>query len=222
MKKLILCIAFLSFLSCKDALEERDEGLRFYFESPQPANDPELSVFPNKFRGTYRNADSTFISIGDKMMVSEHDYGFRIHKKDLDSLRDIFEFVNGKLIDKETNKPIESHFVGDSLQISNKHIDTLFFFSATNKIKKSNGNLILNKKEGAFWKIKILHLEKDALKIKYLYSLEDVRRIDSASRFKARKLDSVSYLFKPERKEFKSMLKIKGLGAENEFKKTSR
>ncbi|WP_169630170.1 hypothetical protein [Flavobacterium humi] len=222
MKKLILCIALLPFLSCKNALEERDVGLRFYFESPQPANDPELSVFPNKFRGMYRNADSTFITISDKLIVSEHDYGFRIHKKDLDSLRDIFEFVNGKLIDKETNKPIESHFVGDSLQISNKQVDTLFYISATNKVKRIHGDLILNRKDSVFWKIKILRLEKDVLKIKYLYSLEDVRRIDSISKSKARKLDSVSYLFKPERKEFKNILKVKGLGAENEFKKISR
>ncbi|MGH2664821.1 hypothetical protein [Flavobacterium sp.] len=221
MKKTILFILLLHLVSCKEAIKE-PLGLNFYFENPQPVNDSELSKFPDRFQGRYLNSDSTSIIIDDKCILSEHDYGFKIHKKDLDSIKDIFEFNNGKLIDKETNKPVESRFIGDSLKIFNKWTDTLFCISAYNKVKRIHGNLILNKKDSIFWKIKTLRLEKDTLKIQYLYSEEDLRKIGSITKVKAVKIDSFSYIFKPTRREFKNIMKVKNLGDEQQFKKVSK
>lgn len=197
-------------------------GLNFYFENPQPINDSELSEFPNRFQGKYLNVDSSSVTIGDKFMLSERDFKFKIHKKDLDSIKDTYEFIGGKLIETATHKPVESKFIGDSLQISEKWLDTIFYFSSENKVKRINGNLVLNNKDSIFWKIKILSLEKDVLKFNYFYSEEDLKSLDSITKIKAKMIDSSSYVFKPTRKEFKNILRLKNLKGIEAFKKASK
>ena len=62
MKKCLLILGLLAFLSCKKA-EGVPSGLGFYFEIPQPINDSELSKIPNKFWGLFMNSDSTYVNV---------------------------------------------------------------------------------------------------------------------------------------------------------------
>ncbi|MNK85875.1 hypothetical protein D3C87_1057720 [compost metagenome] len=93
--------------------------------------------------------------------------------------------------------------------------------SYNQKLKRINGQLVLSTRDSIFWKIKTITLEKDILRIKNIYLLEDLRKLDSVTTTKAEMLDSLSYLIKPTRKEFKNVLKIKKLGYDRVYKEVS-
>ena len=214
MKKLILIFALITVLSsCKkadaEAVEVCDGCLTFYFENPQPINDSELRGFPSKFKGLYMNNDSTYIRIEEDRILRENFYKYRFHKYFLDSLKQKYEVVNDQLIDKETKEKFDFYFKGDSIEMVEKSIDTIFRFSLNQKAKRIDGQLVLSTRDSIFWDIKTIALEKNILKIKHIYLREDLSKLDSVTLIKGKMLDSTSYLIKPTRREFKNILKIK-------------
>jgi len=224
MKKIILIITLITIsISCKkaDAAAEYD-GVKFYFENPQPINDSELNGFPSKFKGSYMSKDSTFLRIEEDRILSEYFYKFKVHKNYLDTLREGTDLVNNQLIDKKTHEIHDIHSKGDSLELSEKIIDTIFRFSYNQKAKRINGHLVLSMRDSIFWKIRIITLEKNILKMKYIYLPEDLKKLDSITAIKGKMLDSLCYLIKPTRKEFKNLLNIKNLGEDNEYVKLSK
>ena len=58
--------------------------------------------------------------------------------------------------------------------------------------------------------------------MKYIYLPEDLKKLDSVTAIKGKMLDSLCYLIKPTRTEFKSLLNIKNLGEDNEYVKLSK
>lgn len=109
--------------------------------------------------------------------------------------------------------------IGDSLEIIKKDIDTFFVFSNVQKAKRIDGQLVLNYKDSIYWKIKTISIEKNILKIKYIYSEEDLKRIDSLTKIKSTMIDSSAYILRPSRNEFKRILNLKNLGETREYKK---
>jgi hypothetical protein len=218
MQKYILVLGLLAFLSCKKAECEPD-GLKFYFENPQPINDAELSKIPNKFQGLFMNSDSSYLNVKDSMILKEYYDKFRFHKSDFDSIKLDFDMVGEKYISKLNSSIFECKYLKDSIEFSNKQIDTFFIFSERNKAKRFDGKLILNYKDSIYWIVKSISVEKNSLKIKYIYSEEDLKRIDSLTKVKSTMLDSSSFIIKPSRNEFKRILNLKKLGAEFEYRK---
>ncbi|KAF2081579.1 hypothetical protein [Flavobacterium sharifuzzamanii] len=223
MKKLILILAILSFvISCKKADAPVEfGGLAFLFESPQPINDSELSSFPSKFNGTYMSSDSTFLRIDDNGIFQDYFFKFRVHRQKLDSLKSEYDLIDGRLITKDKKEKFDILKKGDSIELSQRDTDTLFRLSYNQKLKRINGQLVLSTRDSIFWKIKTITLEKDILRIKNIYLPQDLRKLDSVTTIKAKMLDSLSYLIKPTRKEFKNVLKIKELGYDQVYKKVS-
>jgi hypothetical protein len=189
MEKCFLILVLLFVVSCKKADAPADESYVLYFENPQPINDSELSKIPNKFRGIFMNSDSMYINIKENIILEESYYKFRIHKTDLDSLKEFFSYTNGEF--KLGSKIIR----GDSLEIIKKDIDTFFIFSNTQKAKRIDGQLVLNYKDSIFWKVKVMNIEKNKLKIKYIYSEEDLKRMDSLTKIKSTMIDSSLFRF---------------------------
>ncbi|PBJ12375.1 hypothetical protein [Flavobacterium sp. ACN6] len=226
MKKTILIIAIIVFsISCKkaEANVECVQGCAsFYFENPQPENDSEIDRFPNKFRGFYVSNDSTYIRIEEDRILREYFIKFTIHKLTLDSLKAACDIVDGKLISKDTKDKYDMLYKGDSVQLIQKHIDTLFRFSFYEKAKRIDGQLILSRKDSIFWNIQFVSIDKNVLKFKDLYDIKDLKKLDSVTKIKAKNLDSVSYLIKPARNEFKKIFKIKDLGYDREYKKVTK
>ena len=224
MKKIILILVLLIVLtSCKKAdAPACDDCLAFYFENPQPDNDSELTAFPSKFRGLYMNDDSTFIRIEEDRILREYFYTNIIHKKALDSLKDDYNIINGKLVIKDFKAEYNLKPKGDSILLMRKMIDTLFRFSLNQKAKRIDGQLILSRKDSIFWNVQFLSIEKHAIKFKNFYEKEDLKKLDSVTQIKSKMLDSTSYLIKPTRREFKNILKIKHLGTDTEYKKVSK
>ncbi|MES2574966.1 MAG: hypothetical protein V4572_08485 [Bacteroidota bacterium] len=217
MKKYFLLMGLLAFASCKKVAEPY--GLNFYYENTQPINDSELSKFPSKFRGLYMNSDSVFINVKEKEILIENYYRFKFHKSTMDSLKQEFKFYNGKYFAKMNNKVYDSKIIGDSIELLNKQVDTFFVFSNTQKAKRFDGKLILNYKDSIYWKVKSIHVENNVLKIKYIYSEEDLKRIDSLTKVKSTIIDSSSFIIRPSRNEFKRILNLKKLGEDREYKK---
>jgi hypothetical protein len=222
MKKIALILGILIIVaSCKKADAPAD-AFTLYFEAPQPINDSELDRFPNKFKGLYMNSDSTFLRINENTVQYEWYYNLMIHKRELDSLIRKYDIVDGKLIIKDTNQKYDMIYKGDSIQLEEKKIDTLFRFSYYNKAKRIDGKLVLNKRDSIFWTVRILSIENDVLRINNILLMDDLEKLDSITAIKSQKLDSTSFVVKPTRREFKSVLKLKNFGYQQEFKKVSK
>lgn len=218
MRFYLLVLISIFLFSCKRA-EEAPSGLRFYFENPQPINDAELSKIPNKFQGLFMNSDSLYINVKDSMILKESYDKFRFPKSEFDSLKLNFDKVGNKYISKFNKDVFDCKYLKDSIDFSNKRIDTFFTFSDRNKAKRFDGKLILNYKDSIYWTVKSISVEKNSLKIKYVYSEEDLKRIDSLTKVKSTMIDSSSFIIKPSRNEFKRILNLKKLGGEFEYKK---
>lgn len=218
MKKYFFLLGLLFVISCKRA-EAEPFGLSFYFENPQPINDSELSKFPSKFRGVFMSSDSVYIDIKENIILQEYINKFRFHKKGFDSIKNAFDLVGNQYVSKYNKDVFNYRYLGDTVEFSNKQIDTFFIFSDVQKAKRINGQLVLNYKDSMYWDIKAINLEKNMLKIKHIYSEEDLKRIDSLTKVKSTMIDSSSFLLKPSRNEFKRILNLKMLGETREYKK---
>lgn len=221
MKKYFLVLGLLAFLSCKKA-EAVPSGLNFYFENPQPINDAELSKIPGKFQGLFMNPDSVYVNVQENLILKEYYNKFRFHKKDFDSIKMDFDKVGDRYISKLNKDVFECKYFKDSIEFSNKQIDTFFVFSDSQKAKRFDGKLVLNYKDSVFWTINSIRLEKNILKIKYMYLEEDLKRIDSLTKVKSTMIDSSSFIIRPSRNEFKRILNLKHLGSDLEYRKISK
>jgi hypothetical protein len=222
-KKIIVFIIITVFASCKKAdRPECGNCLDFYFEHPQPENDSELDRFPSKFKGIYMDKDSIYLRIEEDKILEEYFVKFRVHKQKIDSLKSEYDLIDGKLITKDTKYKYDISRKGDSIELVQKIIDTLFRLSYNQKAKRINGQLVLSTRDSVFWKIKTVSLENNILIIKEIYLQEDLRKLDSVTLIKGKMLDSLSYLIKPKRREFKNILKIKNFGTDKEYKKVSK
>lgn len=220
MKKIILILGMLIVIaSCKKADAVPYDNFNLYFEVPQPINDSELDRFPNKFKGLYMDKDSIFLRIDENVAQYEHYFKMKIHKRVLDSLREEYDFFDGKLIAKNTDQKYDLISKGDSIELVGKNVDTIFRFSCYKKAKRINDKLVLSTRDSIFWKIKILSIKNKVLKINTIYSKKDLKKIDSIAVIKSKELDSISFVARPTRREFKSLLKLKDFGYEQQFQK---
>ena len=223
MKKHFLFLGLLSLFCCKRADAPAEEvGFAIRFEKLQPINDSELSKIPNKFRGLFMSSDSIYFNITDKMILREYHNKSRFHKRLLDSIKREFYLKGNQYISKFNNDIYDYRYLGDSIEFSNKQIDTLFILSNTQKAKRIDGQLVLNYQDSIYWKIQTVSLEKNTLKIKYIHSEEDLKRIDSLTKIKSTMIDSTLFILKPSRNEFKRIVNLKRFGEEYEYKRVSK
>lgn len=213
-------MSFLVF-SCKKANSPADENV-LYYEQPQPIHDAELSQIPLKFRGVFVNSDFVYLTISGKMILREFDRKFRIHKTELDSLKQEFDFRNNKYFFKGDHRAFASKNIGDSIEFVHTELDTVFVFSNTQKAKRFNGKLVLNYKDSLYWAVNTIDLAKNVLHWKTMGTKDDVRRMDSLTQRKSILIDSLTYLSKPTRNEFKTFINLKRLQSDEEFKKLNK
>ncbi|WP_163399151.1 hypothetical protein [Flavobacterium fluviatile] len=222
-KSILIMVVMILFTSCKKAdFPACADCMVLYFENPQPNKDSELDRFPNKFRGLYMNNDSTFIRVDESRILKEYYYKFKVHKLTLDSTKSEYNIVDGKFITKDKKDKFDMFPKGDSIELVQKHIDTLFRFSHYEKAKRIDGQLILSRKDSIFWNIQFLSIEKNTLRFKNICERVDLTKLDSVTKIKGKKLDTTSYLIKPTRSEFKKILKIKNLGFDQDYKMISK
>lgn len=217
MRKYILILGLLVVVSCKKVDAEVSAGFAMRYESPQPINDAELSKIPNKFRGLFMDSDSGYVNVKENIILKERYYKVRFHKNGLDSIKSAFDLVGNRYVSKINNDVFDYRYVGDSIELAHKEVDTFFVFSKAQKAKRVNGQLILNYKDSVFWKIKVMSLDKNVLKIKDIYSEEDLNRMDSLTQIKSARIDSSLFILKPSRSEFKRVINLKKFGEDKDY-----
>lgn len=224
MKKIVLIIIVVIALgSCKKArMRPCPDCFFLYFENPQPENDFELDRFPNRFRGMYKDQDSTFLKIDEDRIVVKYFGKYKIHKNELDSMRSDFLIFDNKIIRKDSKENIYLHKKGDSLELVETFLDTIFRFSYNQKAKRIEDQLILSTRDSIFWSVQFLSLNDNTLKLKDIYLPTDLKKLDSITAIKAKVIDSMSYLIQPTRRELRHILKIKHFGTDLVFKKVSK
>jgi hypothetical protein len=204
-----LVLLVLPFLSCKNVMTEPFETLDLYFENPQPINDSELSKIPSKFFGSYCIDENSFLGVTKDQIVTKHFDTYRIHKNKLDSLKVEFHVTKDKIISKKDAEfQFDYKFVGDSIELSDIDVDTLFGFSDRKKMKRMGNCLILNEKDSVFWKVKIVRFEKKSVAIEYLHDWSELYEFDSITKIKSKKIDSTKFILSPSRREFKKFLEM--------------
>lgn len=218
MRKYILILALLIFCACK---ETRIDNI-LYFAEAQPINDSQLKKIPSKFIGTYFIKDSVFLNIDKNMIAYQYDYNVKIHENQLDSLKDEIIFRENKFFLKSTNEVLKNKKLGDSISLALKYIDTIFAFSKDQQAKRINGKLILSAKDSIYWRIKILTLDKNAIRIQELYADKDLQILDSLTKIKAEQLKDSNFVVKPTRGEFAKILKVKNIGTSSSFVKVKK
>jgi len=223
-RKIILIVAItISFVSCKKVrIRPCPDCFIFYFENPQPENDRELDHFPLRYTGLYINKDSSFLRIKEDRMIFKYFGTYRIHKTEFDSIKEEFLIVGNEATNKTTQEKSFIYVKGDSIEFKETFLDTFFRLSYYNKLKRIDGQLVVSKKDSIFWTTEIMSLNNKTLKIKEIYLPGDLKKIDSITEIKGEKIDSMSYLLKPTRTEFKRILKIKKLGINQEYIKISK
>lgn len=142
MKKVTLIfVLFCLIVSCKKG-EAVPVGNDFYFETPQPINDSELSLIPNKFQGIYINTDSVYVNIKKDIIYTEFKTKFKFHKNKIDSLNQYFDKVKDGYKSKLNKEVYNSKVIGDSIELTSTDRDTVFVFSDFQRAKRINGNLV--------------------------------------------------------------------------------
>jgi len=116
-KKILTFMLLTSFFACEPPVT---------FSEPQPTNTNNLSRFPNRLQGLYISlADSSTLSIDEKLIQIIYDYDYRIHPNQIDST---LRIVGDTLVDLENNEKIFIKRDGDTLLAHIHYTDTLFLF----------------------------------------------------------------------------------------------
>ncbi|MGL2964170.1 hypothetical protein ACSVH2_10165 [Flavobacterium sp. RSB2_4_14] len=216
-KYLLPIFSVLFFGSCKRADAVPYYGIDFLFKEAQPINDNELKQLPNKFIGNYINQDSTFLIIEKRLIYYKWITKNNISFLEFDALKDSMKIVKNRIY--HNNIFFEFRKLKDSVEITNTDYDTIFAISDSNKAKRIRGTIILNSKVSIYWKIKVLSLNNNDLKLMTLVSDEDLIRLDSLAKRKSLKIDSTKSVFNLSKPEFKKMLTLKKLGYIQEYNK---
>jgi hypothetical protein len=214
----LIVVISISILSCKKAEAVPYEGVVFLFNEIQPVDDNEIALIPNRFSGNYINNDSTYLIVDKKDVFYKWIYKSKISFELFETLKDSMKLVQNKMYFKD-NSFLEYRRLKDSIEIKEIKYDTIFSISDNQKAGKINRTFVLNTKDSIYWKIRLITFDKNNLKIKDLFSLNDIKRIDSLSKIKSIKIDSIKNVFQLSRKEFRTMLALKNFGFERNFRK---
>jgi hypothetical protein len=214
----LIGVISISILSCKKAEVVPYEGVVFLFKEIQPVDDNEIASIPNRFIGNYINNDSIYLIVGKNDVFYKWIDKSKISFELFETLKDSMKLVQNKMYFKD-NSFFEYRRLKDSIEIKEIKYDTIFSISDNQKAVKINRTFVLNTKDSIYWKIRFITFDKNNLKIKDLYSLNDIKRIDSLSKIKSIKTDSIKNVFQLSKKEFITMLALKHLGFERNYRK---
>lgn len=219
MKKIIIVVISIALFSCKETKTEETISTYFYFDSPQPVNDSELSSFPPKFRGVYAY-ENMQMHIEKELIYESYMEEFKLAKTTLDSFKENVSYKGSKIVLKEKNSAEEYNFKneGDSLYMYRWRNDTVFRFSPTQKAKRVNGQLVLSTKDSLYWQVGMLSIKKDTLYWKYFTDSRDYIALKSIVKDMTINSDTTQVHMKPTRKEFTKILLLDSL-ATTKYKK---
>ncbi|MCO5289841.1 MAG: hypothetical protein M9940_10540 [Bacteroidetes bacterium] len=184
------------------------------FNEPQPTDTDNLSKFPKRLQGQYLSlADSSTLSINDKLIQRVYDFDYKIHPSQLESTS---RLSGDTIIDLTTNEKTVVKREGDSLITHIHYIDTLFQMDYDNVVRKFKGYCFLNTRyDKTSWEVKKIQIVKGQLVISSISTKEDIENLKEITETAT---DTIPpYKFKATKKQFKKFIKNDGFSDSETF-----
>jgi hypothetical protein len=207
MKRSILLLAvlsFLSFFSCTKVV----------FTEPQPTDTDNLSQFPKRLIGTYKNMeDGSMVVINKTTMVLIYDFDDRTNRNDLDST---LRLEGDSLLDLTTGKKAFVRFEGDTVIRHQHFVDSTFSIDYDNVLRKYKGYYFVNNRVDRMgWWVRKLTLKKGVLAIASIESREDIALLQEVAEMPQD--TSLPMSFTPTKKQFREYVTAQGFKDEEVY-----
>jgi hypothetical protein len=197
-------------------------GPEVRFKEPQPVGKRNLNFIPKNYRGLYINlSDSSILRVSSDLITKEWDEISTLTKEEMQEEFDTI-LLHDTVMQFAENWYIDFKIHGDSTTIHSYGLDTIFFRSDSQLVRKYKGHLFLNyHNRDDLWGVKIMSNDKEYLDLKDLVSvseidsLKDIIAIDTIVDNSSSKIKQ--FLLKPNRREVEEILNRKK--SSNEFKK---
>jgi hypothetical protein len=197
MKQLLFIFALIFFLTgCGDHVVT--------FNLSQPEDADSLTVMPRKLQGHYIGKDGvTSLDISPNSMIMHSNYEIKLQKDsaDWDSL--------------STLEKSKYRLIGDSVVERITDVDTIFFFSQDNVLKKFKGYYFLNTRlEKDSWYVQKLRLQRGVLIIGSISTEEELKTLEKINESP---IDTITYKIKFTRKQFHEYIDNDGFSKVDTF-----
>ncbi len=205
LKFILTFVILLSLFACEPPVT---------FNQPQPTDTDNLSKFPNRLQGQYVSlADSSILSIGEKLILRTYDFDQKIHSTQLDTNS---RLSGDTLINVSTNERDIIMLDGDSIIKHIHYIDTLFQMNYDNVVRKFKGYYFLNKRyDKESWEVKKIELSKGKLIISSISNKDDIENLKEITESTQ---DTVApYKIAATKKQYKEYIKNGGFADSETF-----
>jgi hypothetical protein len=182
------------------------------FNSPQPANKRDLVQFPPRYLGEYIKTEDSSFTVLEKYLVKEQYFSdIKAPRSEIDTskkfiLRDDMVYI------PETGEEVPVIFKNDS--VFGKYItyDTIFHISDENILRKFKGYYFMNiRNDEEEWAVYKLKFSKDG-KVSFcgISEEDEIDRLKELTTILEEKNDKgevIKYIIKPEKGDFKQIIK---------------
>ena len=209
MKQSLYILILTLLVSCGDY-----EYVRF--ETAQPDGVNESESFNRKVKGKYINCSNPddIITITNNLILNSRTFKFKSHRADLDfdSTININRSIDEELTNLFTSEGYKIEISGDTINASQTNIDTIFWISENQVLKKFKGSYFLNfKRDENFWDVSRLNLSKDTLLIGQISPSDTLLRFDFVAKTEnfdaSDSTTTTEYSINPSKRQFKKLMK---------------
>jgi len=186
------------------------------FTEPQPVNTAIAPSFDRKIRGKYFpcEGNSPLLIIDAHKMVNETPFETITHQDAWDIDSTASKRAKKRHVQKTMDRwdPDKVKIKGDSIVFNGSYLDTLFLMDATHRIKKFQGQHVLNTQlEPGLWKVKLLSLEGDTLRISTITASDTLMRFDFVEKEELLNeegdVTGYDYILSPDKQGFDALLR---------------
>lgn len=187
------------------------------FETAQPEGVKESKSFNKIVNGEYTNCSNSDdkLIISNELILNSRTFKFKSHRADLDfdSTITIDRSIDEELIKLFTNEGYKIEISGDTINASQTTVDTVFWISENQVLKKFKGSYFLNfKRDENSWDVSRLNLTKDTLLIGQISPSDTLLRFDFVEKtedFDASDSTTTTvYSINPSKRQFKNLMKL--------------
>lgn len=211
---------YLIFLAQLFSCDVSEPEAAIEFDTPQPENvRNEKSFRPQFIKSYFHTQDSSdVLVIGRKGIFRIQQMNLMISASEVDSSEEI-RLTRDKLFLSEDDEDGLPYFMkNDTIHITHKRIDTVFFISDKQVLRSYKGNYYLNYLQNdGFWQVKKVELNKGNLRISSLNTGMDFNKLKKATEIREIKDEQgkvIDFVAHPSKKEFKKFIDHGGFGEE--------
>jgi len=188
------------------------------FDTPQPENEKSIASFPKHLLGEYSDSQHlSILTISNKLITRHFEFDYKEHK---DSVSSLYRLIGDTLIDTESGRKEKIVLEGDSIIRHENSIDTIFYLSGNNLLKKYKGFYFLNIKYNELgWEVKKLSLKKGVLTIGSVSGKDDMQKLEEITETPS---DTFPIMFSLTKRQFKKFVKEKGFSSQLVFTRILR